>query len=259
MLIIYLKIYQAAKTSIRKNKFKKGRSKPLLSTATMDRPSMTYVESYVCNESPEQSQTNGNAFPVPAGGDANRNNKHLTVSKHLTLTPPTSPLLLEHERERSPVPPASPFRDIPPASPFRDPTQHHQHQHQQHGKSSYLDLTNIPFQKQNSPKRREKTREKIEVKRERKAARTLAIITGAFIICWLPFFIVAVVRPFCGDECKYPYLLISLIVWLGYVNSVLNPILYTIFNPDFRLAFRKILFGKYHTRQRAQRAIGVTR
>lgn len=93
--------------------------------------------------------------------------------------------------------------------------------------------------------RKRRAKEKLEAKRERKAARTLAIVTGTFVICWLPFFIVALVRPFCGDSCTYPRILVSIIGWLGYVNSLLNPVIYTIFNPDFRLAFRKILFGKY--------------
>jgi len=86
---------------------------------------------------------------------------------------------------------------------------------------------------------------KREQTRERKAARTLAIITGTFVGCWLPFFILALVRPFCADRCHYPDLLVSVIGWLGYINSLLNPVIYTIFNPDFRLAFRKILFGRY--------------
>jgi len=93
-------------------------------------------------------------------------------------------------------------------------------------------------------------RQMVEQQRERKAARTLAVITGTFVLCWLPFFIVATLRPFCGDLCHYPAPLISVIVWLGYVNSLLNPIIYTVFNADFRSAFRKILFGKYRRNQR---------
>jgi len=93
-------------------------------------------------------------------------------------------------------------------------------------------------------------RQMLEQRRERKAARTLAVITGTFVVCWFPFFIIAILRPFCGDHCHYPAPLISVVVWLGYVNSLLNPIIYTVFNADFRSAFRKILFGKYRYHRR---------
>jgi len=121
------------------------------------------------------------------------------------------------------------------------------------GGGSWLDLTKLQWEPKpvtivpnKTPEL--KSKEKREQKRERKAARTLAIITGSFITSWLPFFILALVRPFCGDRCHYPALLTSVIGWLGYFNSLFNPIIYTIFNPDFRRAFHRIIFGKYRHR-----------
>ena len=69
---------------------------------------------------------------------------------------------------------------------------------------------------------------------------TQAIITGAFVICWLPFFVIAVLFPIC-DSCHFSDAMLSFFLWLGYFNSTLNPILYTIFSPEFRNAFQKLL------------------
>ncbi|XP_045772677.1 5-hydroxytryptamine receptor [Maniola jurtina] len=93
------------------------------------------------------------------------------------------------------------------------------------------------------PSQREK-KETLEAKRERKAAKTLAIITGAFVFCWLPFFIMALVMPIC-QTCVISDYLASFFLWLGYFNSTLNPVIYTIFSPDFRQAFARILFGTH--------------
>ncbi|KAJ8721847.1 hypothetical protein PYW08_004249 [Mythimna loreyi] len=87
-------------------------------------------------------------------------------------------------------------------------------------------------------------KESLEAKRERKAAKTLAIITGAFVFCWLPFFIMALVMPIC-QTCVISDYLASFFLWLGYFNSTLNPVIYTIFSPDFRQAFARILFGTH--------------
>ncbi|XP_013187900.1 5-hydroxytryptamine receptor [Amyelois transitella] len=94
-----------------------------------------------------------------------------------------------------------------------------------------------------APTHREK-KESLEAKRERKAAKTLAIITGAFVFCWLPFFIMALVMPIC-QTCVISDYLASFFLWLGYFNSTLNPVIYTIFSPDFRQAFARILFGTH--------------
>lgn len=88
-------------------------------------------------------------------------------------------------------------------------------------------------------------RERLEHRRERRAARTLAIITGCFLLCWIPFSVNALVQPFCGDVCTMPAAGGRFFLWLGYLNSLLNPIIYTIFSPDYRKAFVKILTCRY--------------
>ncbi|XP_058060256.1 probable G-protein coupled receptor No18 isoform X1 [Anopheles bellator] len=83
-------------------------------------------------------------------------------------------------------------------------------------------------------------KQKISLSKERRAARTLGIIMGVFVVCWLPFFLMYVILPFCPSCCPTNKL-INFITWLGYINSALNPIIYTIFNLDYRRAFKRLL------------------
>ncbi len=265
MLFIYVKVFRAARSRIRKKNFKAlgaAAPRPLLSShansanaevteitvdeqsTTHDGMPLTHISSSN-GQSPEHSSvgaqsghSNGSAVHLTSiAGDSGRNNNKQHLSPHLnlaqsteTLSPPASPLLVKESGS--------------------------------HGmKGSFLDITKVYFDLKkggkgsvDSPKKKEKearaARDRLEQKRERKAARTLAIITGSFVCCWLPFFIIALVRPFCQESCHFPQLLVSIIGWLGYFNSLLNPVIYTVFNPDFRNAFRKILFGKYRGQMR---------
>lgn len=74
---------------------------------------------------------------------------------------------------------------------------------------------------------------------EAKATKTVGIIVGGFILCWLPFFTVYLTMGFCGS-C-IPELLFKVFFYLGYCNSALNPLIYGMVSKDFRFAFKKIL------------------
>ena len=80
-----------------------------------------------------------------------------------------------------------------------------------------------------------------KLKREHKAARTLGIIMGAFVLCWLPFFIWYLSIMLCGDACYCPDIVVEVLFWIGYFNSTLNPLIYAYFHKDFREAFLNTL------------------
>ncbi|MFT7815326.1 5-hydroxytryptamine receptor 4-like [Arapaima gigas] len=77
------------------------------------------------------------------------------------------------------------------------------------------------------------------IKVEAKAAKTLAIIMGCFCLCWTPFFLTNVVDPFI--RYSVPWQVWTAWLWLGYINSGLNPFLYAFLNRAFRRAFLVIL------------------
>ncbi|XP_014108473.1 PREDICTED: 5-hydroxytryptamine receptor 4 [Pseudopodoces humilis] len=77
------------------------------------------------------------------------------------------------------------------------------------------------------------------MKTETKAAKTLCIIMGCFCLCWAPFFVTNIVDPFINYTV--PGKLWTAFLWLGYINSGLNPFLYAFLNKAFRRAFLIIL------------------
>ncbi|XP_047356560.1 D(1)-like dopamine receptor isoform X2 [Vespa velutina] len=74
---------------------------------------------------------------------------------------------------------------------------------------------------------------------DHKAAITVGVIMGVFLICWVPFFCVNIVAAYCKTCISVQAF--QVLTWLGYSNSAFNPIIYSIFNTEFREAFKRIL------------------
>ncbi|XP_069610387.1 alpha-2A adrenergic receptor [Ranitomeya imitator] len=77
--------------------------------------------------------------------------------------------------------------------------------------------------------------------REKRFTFVLAVVIGVFVVCWFPFFFTYCLIAICNKSCSVPETLFKFFFWFGYCNSSLNPVIYTIFNHDFRRAFKKIL------------------
>lgn len=76
-----------------------------------------------------------------------------------------------------------------------------------------------------------------------KAAKTLGIILGAMIVCWVPFLVVASVDTM-KNELYFSVFTVKFIGTISYVNSIINPIIYTYMSRDFKRAVRRILSRK---------------
>ncbi|XP_035682235.1 alpha-2C adrenergic receptor-like [Branchiostoma floridae] len=76
--------------------------------------------------------------------------------------------------------------------------------------------------------------------KERRFTLIIGLVMGAFIICWYPFFQLYPIKVLC-KTCHVPDELFGFWFWVGYCNSALNPIIYTVFNVDFRKVVVRIL------------------
>ncbi|KAH3809780.1 5-hydroxytryptamine receptor 2C-like [Dreissena polymorpha] len=94
--------------------------------------------------------------------------------------------------------------------------------------------------------------EQDDVNTEQRASKVLGVVFAIFVICWAPFFIVNIMTVLC-KSCQFAPLLITSCVWLGYVSSTLNPIIYTMFNKTFKMTFIKLLKCQYKTIQKSLR------
>uniref|UniRef100_A0A8C3MMK1 Uncharacterized protein n=1 Tax=Geospiza parvula TaxID=87175 RepID=A0A8C3MMK1_GEOPR len=82
-----------------------------------------------------------------------------------------------------------------------------------------------------------------KLQRDKKIAKSLAIIVCVFAICWAPYSLLMIIRGVCQRKC-IPKSLYEATFWLLWINSSLNPFLYPLCHMRFRMAFLKILCPK---------------
>ena len=80
--------------------------------------------------------------------------------------------------------------------------------------------------------------------REIHISKSLAIIVLAFALCWIPFWVVAMMQRFAPDTVV-PRNVQLLCPFLLFFSSTINPFIYAGMNPSFRAEFRAILLCKF--------------
>lgn len=87
-----------------------------------------------------------------------------------------------------------------------------------------------------------KSSSSLALARDRKAAKSLFILVFAFVLCWCPYTFLTLIRALCKqpDQC-ISALIYEITFWLLWLNSTINPLLYSCLHVKFRKAFYRLL------------------
>lgn len=83
-----------------------------------------------------------------------------------------------------------------------------------------------------------------QVRSEQKATKVLGVVFFTFVICWTPFFVINFTQAFVDRAQLARWIsneMMTTFLWLGYISSTINPVIYTVFNRNFRRAFRHLI------------------
>ena len=188
MMVLYMRIYQTARARIRRKHFQKHSTVSMSNIPKVSIVVPTHLKSHSVSINMTMSSTAVGGASSSSGVDADVH-ADLEENSSLTLNPASQPSNNNHNRStyltsRFSMPNLSDRKFNGKAAGLLSPKL------KPRRKFGRQEKNNVESQ-----------RERLEHKRERKAARTLAIITSSFLLCWLPFFIYATVMPFCSGKC----------------------------------------------------------
>ncbi|XP_054458344.1 5-hydroxytryptamine receptor 2B [Anoplopoma fimbria] len=115
---------------------------------------------------------------------------------------------------------------------------------------TYADTTNSPTRDEIAFRRMSTMGKKSmqTLSNEQRASKVLGIVFLLFVVMWCPFFITNITSALC-TSCDVHVIsrLMEIFVWVGYVSSGINPLVYTLFNKTFRQAFTRYMTCNYES------------
>ncbi|XP_026151636.1 5-hydroxytryptamine receptor 2A [Mastacembelus armatus] len=98
------------------------------------------------------------------------------------------------------------------------------------------------------------------ISNEQKASKVLGVVFFLFVVMWCPFFITNVLVVVCDPAvCDAELMggLLNVFVWVGYLSSAVNPLVYTLFNKTYRAAFLRYVRCQYQPEKKPLQLILV--